>query len=64
MNMLAEVDIGKATLSYQTTQAVVPKLLSHTVNHLLILPREFGAPILWYIKLRQVSIDVQSNLTV
>src|SRR5260370_36518138 len=47
MNMLAEVYIGKATLSYQTTQAVVPKLLPHTVvNHLLILLREFCAPIL------------------
>src|SRR5260370_41076880 len=35
MNMLAEVYLGKASMSYQTTQAVIPKLLSHTVNHVL-----------------------------
>ncbi len=55
MNMLAEVYLGKATVSYQTTQAVVPKLLSHSVNHFLILPWEFCALILykknrWYVK--------------
>ncbi len=32
--MLTEVDLGKATPSYQPLQAVIAKLLSHTVNHL------------------------------
>src|SRR5258707_10627799 len=32
--MLTEVDLGKASSSYQPLQAVIAKLLSHTVNHL------------------------------
>src|SRR5579863_522325 len=34
INMLAEVDIAEAALSYQARKAVVAKLLSYTVCHL------------------------------
>ena len=33
MKMLTEVDIGEATASEQTEQAIVAKLLAHAVGH-------------------------------
>ena len=33
MKMLTEVDIGEATASEQAEQAIVAKLLAHTVGH-------------------------------
>ena len=34
VNMLAEIDIGKASSSYQTEQLVFAKLLPYAIDHL------------------------------